>query len=226
MIFGLFRRHNQKKHADSLANFLPNDNRVFVNKFNDESELRKLLIGMAGELMRAESACVDFFNERDIATTEKLIEEWERAVGIPDCCFPGTGSLEERRTHAWIKFAYGAQTTDDFERLGRILGVDNIQVKQQFEDTRYPPYDVPFIPVNLPTSRFTVVVSGTGIVSTYPKYDVPFIPQPGSSIITCLFDKLKPANVKFIYQEIEKDYNDYEDLARRVRQCCRLGFTD
>lgn len=202
MIGRLFRLHSVKKHADSLANYLPNG-RLFLEKFNDESELRKLLVGLAGELERAEKNASDLYEERDITKTTLLIEEWERALGIPDDCFPGNGPIEERRNHVLIKFTMSVQTGPDFERLGRLLGYDDITVTPLAKSS-YPPYDVPFIPQKLHQSRFISVVRGTNILPSVPPYNVPFDVKVGSSIIVCLFNKLKPANVKFIYEERAK----------------------
>lgn len=199
MIGRLFKLHSKKKHADSLANYLPNGN-PFFEKFNDDAELRKLLVGLAGELSRAEMAVSEQFEQRDITKTVDLITEWERALGIPDSCFPGTGPIEERRNHVLIKFTMSVQTKEDFERIGKLLGYNDIEVTP-LSQSAYPPYDVPFFPKSLPESRFISVVRGTNILPTVPPYNVPFQVKSGSSIIVCLFNKLKPANVKFIYEE-------------------------
>lgn len=201
MIGRLFKLHSRDKHADSLANYLPNSRLFSPAKFEDTAELRKLLIGLAGELVRAEKNSSDLFEERDITTTNFLIDEWESALGIPDDVFPGTGTLAERRAHVLIKFTMSVQTCADFERLGRLFGYDDIEVYPLSRDS-YPPYDVPFFPQQLTESRFIVVVTGTNILMSVPPYDVPFDVIVGSAFIPTLFDKLKPANVKFIYENL------------------------
>lgn len=199
MIGRLFKLHSREKHADSLANYLPNSRIFSPAKFRSDAELRKLLLGLAGELARVEKNISDLYEQRDIRTTTDLIEDWESAVGIPDDIFPGTGSLEERRSHVLIKFTMSVQTIEDFRRIGRIFGYRDLTITP-LSAISYPPYDVPFYPQQLNESRFIVVVEGANILESVPPYDVPFDIVFGSSFIQTLFDKLKPANVKFIYE--------------------------
>lgn len=200
MIGRLFKLHSQEKHADSIANYLPNCRIFTPAKFTSTAELRKLILGLAGELLRAERNSSDLFEQKDITTTTDLIDEWESALGIPDDVFLGDGDLEERRSHVLIKFTMSVQTGEDFERLGALLGYDDIEVTPVTAD-QYPPYDVPFIPQETPPNYFIVWVTGTNILESVPPYDVPFDVIVGSSFIPLLFDKLKPANVKFIYSD-------------------------
>ena len=141
--------------------------------------------------------CVGFTN---ILTTndESFIQLWENAVKIPDDCFVVAGTIEERRTNILIKLrSLGVLTAQDFIDLGNLLGF-NITITP-LADALYPPYDVPFIPVE-EGSRFVAVVKGDNIEGVfYPAYDVPFIPQEINTIIECLFDTLKPAMTKYIY---------------------------
>lgn len=218
MIGRLFKLHTQKQHANSLASYLPND-RLFSGKLNDESELRKLLTGLAEELQRAERYTSDFFEQRDIEKTTDLIEEWESAVGIPDGCFTNDGTIEERRNHVLIKLAQSIQTTKDFERIGELLGFQYLSVIPLLSS------DNPPIPIELPKARFIVLVTGVGVAPKNPPYTVPFIPSKGDSLIQCLFERIKPANVRFIYREDnEAKPGNYNDWAERVEKCCLLGF--
>lgn len=202
MIGRLFKLHTRAQHADSLANYLPNSRLFSPAKFTDTAELRKLILGLAGELARVEKNTSDLFEQRDITTTRFLIDEWESAVGIPDDTFPGTGTLEERRNHVLIKFIMSVQTCPDFENLGRIFGYNDISVTP-LSANQYPPYDVPFYPQSNPGNYFVVLVTGTHILESVPPYDVPFDVVYGSSFIQTLFNKLKPANVRFIYSDLD-----------------------
>lgn len=91
------------------------------------------------------------------------------------------------------------QTAADFERIAAIFGYDDVVV-QGLAVLSYPPYDVPFFPQKLSQSRFIATVVGTNILEAVPPFDVPFTIEVGSSFIQTLFDKLKPANVQFIYE--------------------------
>ncbi len=201
MIGRLFKTHSKKNHADSLANYLPNSRIFSPAKFIDDSNLRQLLIGLAGELVRSEKNASDLYAERDIETTTNLIDEWESALGIPDGIFPGDGTLAERRQHVLAKFTMSVQTIADFQMIAEILGFDDVTLTP-LADTLYPPYDVPFFPVELDEAMFVVIVRGTNILLAVPPYDVPFDVVFGSSVLQDLFDTLKPANVKFIYENL------------------------
>ena len=75
-------KHTNVSHGTSVANFLP-AGAAFERRFDETSELKKLLNGFGGELGRQEDAIQDYYDERDINTTVQLIQEWESAVGIP-----------------------------------------------------------------------------------------------------------------------------------------------
>lgn len=195
----LTHSHTPSEHGTSLAHFLPNGN-LFSSKFDEQSELKKLLNGFGGECFRQESAISRLFLQRDITLTEDLITEWESAVGIPDDCFTTDKSLEVRRGQVIIKLAFSPQIKVDFEELAKLLGYDDVFVRP-LGDNRFPRYDVPFIPTSGYKNLFIVEVIGTGVTPRNPPYDVPFPLFSDSTLIQCVFDKLKPANVLFIYSE-------------------------
>ena len=198
----LFKKHSLLEHAASLAAYLPGS-RLYFAKYKEESELKKLINGLAGELTRCESNISELFYQHDINRTIALIKEWESALGIPDGIFTGQGPIEERRNHVIIKLTMSVQTVPDFEELARLLGYDDVEIFPLVEN-EYLPYSVPFIPWKGPEARFIAVVRGTGLLPENPPYDVPFDLKGDSTIITELFDILKPANTLFIYEERAK----------------------
>ncbi len=179
-------------HADVLADFLPNGP-LFEAKKISTSNLRKLLRGLATELMRAEEYINTFDNEYDPRTTSLLIDEWERGVGIPDACLLGTGDLAERRSHVVAKLsALGLQTVADFVALGAVFGI--AVTVEALDSIAIPP-----IPIVYPDARFIIVVTGAGLVSGLPPYDVPFTPGSSESVLECLFNLLKPVNCNLLF---------------------------
>lgn len=185
-------KHDIDEHANALADFLPGGP-LFESKRLGNSNFRKLLRGFAGELFTAEGYIKTFDDEYSPLTTVLFIEEWERALGIPDQCFLADGDIDERRTHILTKLAsLGIQTVNDFVNLGNIFG-KTITVEALDEMTSPP------IPVTFPDARFTIVITGAGIVSGLPPYDVPFTPQSSESLLECLFNKLKPSNCKVLF---------------------------
>ena len=185
-------KHDLVSHANALADFLPNGP-LFEAKRISDSNFRKLLLGFAGELFTAEGYIKTFDEEYSPLTTVLFIEEWERALGIPDSCFVITGTIGERRTQILTKLAsLGLQTVSDFVELGAILGV--VVTVEPLDGIAVPP-----VPVVYPEARFTIVVTGAGLVSGLPPYDVPFTPDSSESVLECLFNNLKPSNCKLIF---------------------------
>ena len=187
--------------TQGLANLLPND-RPFYAKNITDSKLRKLLTGLAFEVLRAENRVESISLESDINTTVDLITEWESAFGIPDECFdPTDQTLEQRRNNILAKIkARGVATAQAFIDLAAFMGY-TIKIIT-LADVAYPPYDVPFYPVSLPAGRFIWIIEGVDIAPFTPPYDVPFDINVGSTIIPCFFNKLKPANTILIFVDL------------------------
>lgn len=200
-----FKSKSKEEQQQSLASFLPNG-RVFLAKALPTTNLYKLLYGLAVEIARVEGVINDIASEHDIRTTTLLIEEWERALGIPDDCFPGTGDLATRRNHVLIKLAsLGVQTEQDFIDLATIFGF-TITIEKMAEFTIFPMYSmfpIEFSPDPM-TSRFTWRIRFT---SGTPRCIFPFVSlfpvcfgDNASNIVECLFDKLRPANTIIEYR--------------------------
>jgi len=193
----LFTRHSKDQHADSLADYLPNDERWAAKKI-DGKNLRKLLLGFARQLRKGEDFLETVWEEIDPSTTTAFIDDWESAVGIPDDCFPGNGAIEDRRIHVVIKLSAAVQTAEDFEALALQLGL-TVQVFPGFEFAILP-YPIPFpIIGSASDSRFTIVVT-TPITTDLLPFDIPFIVGDARvGVMQCIFNKLKPANVNITY---------------------------
>lgn len=196
----LFTSHTINEHTQSLADHLPNG-KGFIAKNQDGTNFRRFLRGLAFELQRIESTFIYTTQQYDPQTTTDFITEWESAVGIPDDCFPGTEDLQTRRKHVVVKLlSSGANTAQDFIDIAAFLGFD-ITISYLDEVEFYPPYDVPITLITgVPESRFIWIVTGAGVVPNVPPYDVPFSLSSGTSVIQCLFNKLKPAHTRIIYR--------------------------
>jgi uncharacterized protein YmfQ (DUF2313 family) len=194
-----FRSHTLEENTTALAQYLPND-RLFAGKNIQDDDLRELLTGVSGELTRTDELFQTVWDNTNILTTndEAFMSKWESMVGIPDDCFSVSNDFEERRNNVLVKLrSLGVLTNQNFVDLAATLGV--VITITPLSESLYPPYDVPFIPVGQGT-RFVATVKGPNLEMTeFPPYDVPFIPTQVNSIIRCLFDILKPANVKYIY---------------------------
>lgn len=105
-------------------NYLPSGD-AFKAAREEGSNLRKLITGVMSEFLRMEFQITAMVDEWFPDTTETLISNWERTMGIPDDCFPVTSDLNERRENVIFKLAaLGLQTSSDFEEFGLKLGQD------------------------------------------------------------------------------------------------------
>lgn len=186
--------------TQGLANLYPND-RPFYAKNISDSNLRKLLTGLAQEIWRAEKRVQDITVQHYIPDTVDLIEAWESAVGIPDSCFLNTRNLEQRQKNVLTKFkALGVATKESFIQLAAFMGY-TIEIIT-FSAAANPPYNVPFYPVLMPLGRFVWLIKGIGIAPYVPPYDVPFDVNIGSDVLPCFFSKLKPANTILYFENL------------------------
>lgn len=196
----LIQNNTANEQANILAGYLRND-RLHQNKWVDGTNLRKLLIGLAEGFVDFNNNLNIFIAEGDIAKATSLLIEWEKTFGIPDDCLTNNGTIEERRINLLIKLA-GLQGTliEQFEYVINLLGYSGIQIKTGVAGTTYP-LQYPFYYLSVDEAPFTmfVILPAELTPTTYP---LPY-PIPYNSIIPklqCIFDKLKPANVKIIYQ--------------------------
>ena len=197
-----FQAHSLEDNTNALAAYLPND-RLFAAKNLDGTNLRKMLVGLGGELTRVDQIFQSIWDGTNILETidPNYITAWESAVGIPNTYFTQTVSLtiEQRRQQILIQLqSLGVLTEQDFIDLAALLGY-TITIQQGI-NVIYPPYSVPFIPIrNASDARFIMFVNGLGSAENYPAYSVPFLPQNPAAQLQTLFNILKPANTIIIY---------------------------
>lgn len=58
---------------------------------------RDLITGWSKIILRVEKRQLQLAEAGDITNNTLLINEWERRLGIPDKCFSGTGTIEDRQ---------------------------------------------------------------------------------------------------------------------------------
>lgn len=188
----------REQHTNALADYLPSG-RLFEAKRISNSNFRQLLNGIAGEIFNAQGYILTLENEYFPDLTSLFLAEWERALGIPDSCFTGTGTVIERRRDILVKLAsLGVQTAGDLEALALLFG--KVVTVTALADEALPPYNVPFNPVSLTEGRFTVVVTGVDLVTGVPPYSVPFDLFRDTSILECLFSKQIPGNCNVVFR--------------------------
>ena len=191
--------------AQSLANYLPGG-KLFSIKNIQNSNFRKLLVGLAGELFTADGYIRSYSQEILPDEAVLFIDEWEKALGIPDDCFSGTGTLDDRRKHILVKLAsLGIQTADDFVDLAALFGVTiTVTPGSDFYSFAQFPVEFPF-PFfgSEEESRFNIVVEFT--IQDSAKFTFFFPYTFGDAllqILECLFNKLKPANCTITFKQV------------------------
>jgi uncharacterized protein YmfQ (DUF2313 family) len=127
----------------------------------------------------------------------------QKAVGIPDDCFPGTGDADERRNHILTKLSsLGIQTADEFVALAALFGV-TVTVESGSVSGAFPMvFPITFFDASQP-ARYTIVVTFTVIGGDDFPFEFPFtFGDAATAILECLFSKLKPANCGLIFKQI------------------------
>lgn len=85
-----------------------------------------LLDALAQEFARVDASAVDLLNEAFPDTTDALLENWERILGLPDIFSDPDATVEERRNTVLFKIrARGGQSADYFEDLIEALGYES-----------------------------------------------------------------------------------------------------
>lgn len=202
----LFQTYNQEDHTDSLVAYLPGGE-LFAAKNEPSSNLRRLFAGLAVEIKQAEDLMNELTFQHDINCTTDLIREWERAVGIPDECFPGTGSLDIRRQHVLIKLAsLGVSTAKGFVDLAALFGFKALVPSGATYGIFPLAFPIAFFQYPQ-DARFTLYVflDSENVPEVFPfettRFPIPFFSNV-SNIVECLIRKLAPANVNVIFQYI------------------------
>jgi len=197
----LFLDKTAEQQAETLKAFLPGG-RPFFAAGMDGTKLAALMHGLAVETWRAENLMNDITYEHQIDQTTLLIEEWEKALGIPDECFTTTVSLEQRRKQVIAKLAASIQTAEDFVAFASFLGYDITTIPGR--DLGLFPFErkFPIMFFDKPVSAryyMLVTIYLDYLPNVFPlNFPLPFGPEFAEGI-TCLLNKLIPVNVSLLF---------------------------
>jgi len=189
-----------ERHTRALADYMPNGP-LFEAKNIQDSNFRQLLKGIAGELFTAQGYLITLEEEYFPDATNLFIDEWLKALQIPDGCLLGTGTNDEKRRDILVKLSsLGVQTKKDFEELAAIFGV-TITIVTGDEAASFP-MSFPLIFFNTPAdSRYTIIVNFPLPTGGFFIYNFPIVfGDKSQSILTCLFRRLRPANCQVIFR--------------------------
>ena len=179
--------HTIEEHTKAIADYLPGG-KLWTAKNISDTSMRNLLVGLSRESLRAEGYLKALQEQFIPDNTENFIEDWERALGIPDDCFDTDGTIDERRRNILVKLAsLGVQTVSDFENLALTFGI-TVTVTPGFD-------------IEGATGRFKIYVQFAPIDGFALEFGIIF-GDPAAAILECLFNKLKPANCEVIFTSI------------------------
>lgn len=195
-------KHSVEEHARSLAQYFPGG-KLWAAVHKDGTNLNKLIKALARTLAETECSIMEFQEQFMPDKTVLFLDEWEKALGIPDDCFKGTGSQDERRLHILVKLAsLGVQTAEDFENLAAKFGI-NVTVRGGITNIKFPlTFPIIFFDTEK-EARFTIVVEFNEPAPNAFPLTFPISFGNGViGILECLFRKLKPANCDIIFQQV------------------------
>lgn len=143
--------------------------------------------------------------------TVELIDEWEKALGLPDPCIGPRKLLNERRELVLFRLKRKRWTTiADWYELANMFGIDAEFTPGDLltEDTGYGDYDYPIIYGGLKAGgRYRVYIRLSGCIDTGYDYNYP-LSYPSESEacarFKCLLERIRPSMVVFIYNEPNK----------------------
>jgi uncharacterized protein YmfQ (DUF2313 family) len=90
-----------------------------------DTDWGRLLQGLALEFERVEERSDSLIRESDPRSTLELLQDWERAYGLPDACAAGGYTIQERRAALVARVTdIGRQDADYYRALAAELGYD------------------------------------------------------------------------------------------------------
>jgi len=202
------KKYTVEQEADSFAHYLPGSP-IFASRFIT-SNLRNLLLSFASEPLRLENKINELLCQYFPRVTTELMTQWEKAIGLPDTCFIQTEGLdlEERRRHVLLKLKTRIVTVADYIDLARNItpppGGYEVRMIEPFPFSTGFPLIFPWTFLDASEGPFTVIVEILNEPTTeYFPLEFPWIfGNVFTGIIKCIFEKVKPAHIKFIYRDI------------------------
>jgi len=198
----IIEKRTQQEQARILANYL-RDDKLHEAKNQENSNLYKILVGLAEGWLDFRNNANDVVDNYNINNSLLLIEEWEQMVGIPDDIFDISGNLETRKRNVLLKLAGSkAETKQQFERIGKILGFD-IEVEPAFKYSRFT-YKFPVLLLNEGSSPFVIVVNINKSLKAngFPfTFTFKFSTNP-ADILKLFFNKIKPSNTIIVFRYV------------------------
>jgi len=131
-----------------------------------------------------------------------LIDEWERALNIPDTCLTNTVPIDQRRKQLVAKFALMNITTEeDWIYLANFFGF-NIKIEYGTQYSEFPMEFPLYFAGSIKAAKFTMIITFLGLEKPSNIFTMtfPITFEDDNNFMMCLFKKLKPANVNIHFR--------------------------
>jgi len=149
--------HSNAKHAKKLLDLMPNGT-LMKDKHTTTTNHYKWWLAIAMYFVLIENDWAKVIAELGISTTETLIERWEKEFGLPDGLIDIAATLAERRANVLLKKGgLNLLTIAEFQAILDRLDIDATLINST--TIRYPPYSVPFYPLDTVTWKFVVGIT-------------------------------------------------------------------
>lgn len=188
------------------------------------STLVKVCTGLAGIFGFVDSRAADLLErESDPRKTMELLPDWERNWGLPEECFPGGSTVEERRATLMLKMTLlGGQSREFFYYVADLFNY-SITIKEyspfmagisQVGDTRdstgqyrweIGPPEMRFCwSIHAGTETLYWFRAGSGQAGVDPHLTIQL-----SGTVECIFELWKPAHTEIVFDYSQIDNSDY-----------------
>jgi len=148
--------HSSSKHAKKLLDLMPNGT-LMKDKHTTTTNHYKWWLAVALFFVLIENDWAKVIAELGISTTETLIERWEKEFGLPDGLIDIAATLAERRANILLKKGgLNLLAIAEFQAIIDRLDFDATLANSVL--VRFPPYDVPFYPLDTVTWKFVVLI--------------------------------------------------------------------
>lgn len=188
-----------------LAQHLP-QGRAWEAKSVPDTTLYKVLAGMAAPMNAVQQQQFALLLEFFVLNTDQFIEKWETSVGLPNDCFPATGTLAQRRAAVLRRLnkrpivtlaEMQAYVDEIFPNQGIVLynGTEYYGFEYEFEGTFLGALSDRFIivaeiPVQQPEFEYEFEFEFTGAVDT--------------TRLRCVLEEVIPATTILLIEEVSR----------------------
>lgn len=119
------------EYERALVQLLPHG---YAWNLDPDGIVRQLLAGLAVEFARVEERAAALIEEADPRTTDELLEDWERVLGLPEECGTPPSTLAGRRLAAYTKLtSRPVGNVPFFLAMAAKLGYPNAEIFRLFD---------------------------------------------------------------------------------------------